>query len=190
MKALANKVNTVPAGGDYPYGDLKDNPGDNSGTPVNRDLMGDIHRTVEKIMDEGNVTPNNLDDNETNGYQVYEAMVKAIRGYEVTSFIFDQSNTGNEVTILKDELGLDFQSYSKTGNGVYSLIFNDVSNVDANTIYNNTNVYGAGGLGTFIFMGIGVGSNPLELLITNLTSGSGIPVDIAGATVIEIRKYI
>lgn len=190
MKALANKINTVPAGGDYPYGDLKDNPGDNSGTPVNRELMGDIHRNVMKIMDEGNVIPNNLDDNEANGYQVYEAMVKAIRGYEVTSFIFNQSNTGNEVTMLKDELGLGFQSYSKSANGVYSLIFNDVSNVDANTIYNNTNIHGAGGQGAYIIMGFGAGINPLELsIVSSDTSGSG-TVDIAIPTVIEIRKYI
>lgn len=82
MKALKDKVNTVPPGGDYPYGDLRDNPGDNSGTPVNRDLMGDIHRTVEKIMDEAGIVANGLDDNEANGYQIYEAMRLAFRPYK------------------------------------------------------------------------------------------------------------
>lgn len=105
MKALKNKTNTVPPGGDYPYGDLKDNPGDNSGTPVNRELMGDIHRTIEKIMDEAGITANGLDDNESNGYQIYEAMKLAFRPYKVisgilrpTEFVVFENNSGKTVT--------------------------------------------------------------------------------------------
>lgn len=105
MKALKDKTNTVPPGGDYPYGDLRDNPGDNSGTPVNRDLMGDIHRTVEKIMDEAGIVANGLDDNEANGYQIYEALKAIFRPYKVisgilnnTGFIVFENNSGETVT--------------------------------------------------------------------------------------------
>lgn len=105
MKALKDKVNTVPPGGDYPYGDLRDNPGDNSGTPVNRDLMGDIHRTVEKIMDEAGIVANGLDDNEANGYQIYEAMRAIFRPYKVisgilrpTEFVVFENDSGKTVT--------------------------------------------------------------------------------------------
>lgn len=105
MKALVNKTNTVPAGGDYPYGDIKDNPGDNSGTPVDRNLIGDIHRNVMKIMDAAGVVPNNLDDNEANGYQIFEAIRKVARPYKVisgllksTAFTIFENTSGETIT--------------------------------------------------------------------------------------------
>lgn len=127
MKALKDKVNTVPPGGDYPYGDLRDNPGDNSGTPVNRDLLGDIHRTVEKIMDEAGIVANGLDDNEANGYQIYEAMIRAIRGYDATTLWINSADTGNEVTILNNELGLDFNSFINFEPGGHIIVWNNPS---------------------------------------------------------------
>ena len=82
MKSLQNKPNTVAPGGDYPYGDVKDNPGNNTGTPVNRLLLGDWLRNIEKIMDLSGITPNELDDNEANGYQILEAMQKMFKPYK------------------------------------------------------------------------------------------------------------
>src|SRR5690554_5704644 len=103
MKALKDKVNTEPVSATYPYGDLRDNPGNNTGTPYNRELFGDIQRNVEKIMDEAGIVANGLDDNDANGYQIFEALNKAIRGYKVTSFFFDPTDIGNEVVMLRDE---------------------------------------------------------------------------------------
>lgn len=63
---------TAPAG-IYPYGRIKDNPGDNTGTKMNENSFGDIFQFFSRMMTNAGVTSNNLPDNNTNGYQLYEA---------------------------------------------------------------------------------------------------------------------
>jgi len=63
---------TTPAG-IYPYGRIKDNPGDNTGTKMNEASFGDIFQFFSRMMANAGITSNNLADNNTNGYQLYEA---------------------------------------------------------------------------------------------------------------------
>lgn len=80
MRILANKTNVVAPDADYPYGRIKDNPGNNTGTPINEQVYGDIHQFFERMMDKqagapvGTVTPNDLPENEDNGFQMFEAL--------------------------------------------------------------------------------------------------------------------
>lgn len=59
---------------DYPDGRVKDNTGAGDGTPVNERVYGDIHQTVSKLMRLYGITPNDLPDNETNGFQIVDAI--------------------------------------------------------------------------------------------------------------------
>lgn len=117
MKALKDKVNVVPPGGDYPYGDVKDNPGNNTGTPVNRDLLGDLLRNIEKIVAESGIIPNGLDDNEANGYQVYEAMRITLKPYKS---IFGYFTGSGGLTVLQNDTGVPV-TLNEVGYGYYEI---------------------------------------------------------------------
>lgn len=59
----------------YPNGRIKDNTGTGNGTPVNRNVYGDIHQTVAKLMRLYAIEGNGIPDNETNGFQIIQAIV-------------------------------------------------------------------------------------------------------------------
>lgn len=73
MKKLQNKTNVTAPNGTYPYGDLKDNPGDNTGTPVDKELLTDVMQLMEKVVDESGITVTGLPDNDANGYDLFKA---------------------------------------------------------------------------------------------------------------------
>jgi hypothetical protein len=60
----------------YPYGDIKDNP---SGTIVDSTSNSDLQQFAQKVMDEGNITPNGLPDNVTNGFQIFQGLQQVIK---------------------------------------------------------------------------------------------------------------
>lgn len=98
MIKLQNKPNTNAPSASFPYGDLRDNPGDNTGTPVNRELLSDIMQTVEKIVAESGITPNGLLDNASNGWQLYDAMRKVFYPYK--EYVGNFSVDGTTLTTL------------------------------------------------------------------------------------------
>lgn len=59
----------------YLEGRIKDNNGNGGGTPVNEYVYGDLHQTFAKLMALNQIKYNGLPDNETNGYQLIEALV-------------------------------------------------------------------------------------------------------------------
>ena len=73
-------TNVDPADSAYPSGRVRNNPGDNSGTPVNEALLGDMVQFFQKIMVEAGITPNQLPDNEYSGWQLFEAYKVAMYG--------------------------------------------------------------------------------------------------------------
>jgi hypothetical protein len=79
MKRLQTKPNTIAPDADYPYGDIKNDTGIDDGTPVDRDVYADFHQFFEKMFDESGLTANNLPDNATNGFQLYQAMLENIK---------------------------------------------------------------------------------------------------------------
>ena len=59
----------------YPNGRIKDNTGAGNGTPVNEFTKGDIHEFFDKALRLYGIPHNGIPDNETNGYQLIDAVV-------------------------------------------------------------------------------------------------------------------
>lgn len=75
MRALNSNTNIDNSDlANYPDGRLKDNTGAGNGTPVNEKTNGDLFQTIAKLMRLYGITPNGLPDNESNGYQIIDAM--------------------------------------------------------------------------------------------------------------------
>jgi hypothetical protein len=58
----------------YPNGRIKDNTGSGNGTPVNEFVYGDLHEMKDKLMRLYGIVPNDLPDNELNGFQLIDAL--------------------------------------------------------------------------------------------------------------------
>lgn len=76
---ILDKPNTEGISYDYPYGNIKDNPGDNTGTPVNKLVYADFHQFFAKLMDAAAISYNGLPDNATDGFQYFMAFIKNIK---------------------------------------------------------------------------------------------------------------
>lgn len=115
---LENFPNIIPADADYLNGDIKDTP---SGTPVNRQTNGDIQQFFRKLMREASISPNGLRDNETNGFQLYESLLKAGKPYDVYSVTLQQTGTGAPVELAQhtNELSGNI-SWTRSGAGTYT----------------------------------------------------------------------
>jgi len=82
---IQNQSNITPPDSDYPNGSIKDNPGDNSGTPYNKRVYDDTHQTWAKWLRMCNITASGLPENEYSGFQYTKAARKIFR--EVGDFI-------------------------------------------------------------------------------------------------------
>ena len=121
MKKLENLTNVETPSSDYPYGNMKNNSGTNNGTPVNRDLLTDVIQFTQKLADEAGITLNDLPDNATNGWQLYEAFRKLTRSYRMYQALTIQSSTGAPTaTVLFNDLGFT-PTWSRQTNGYYKL---------------------------------------------------------------------
>ena len=74
MRKLSNNPNVILSDANYPNGKIRNNTGAGNGTPVTEGVYGDIHVNKDKMMDLYGIIPNNLPDNETNGYQIIESL--------------------------------------------------------------------------------------------------------------------
>lgn len=80
----------------YPNGRIKDNDGTGNGTGVNRNIYGDLHSNISKLMRLYAITPNNLPDNETSGFQIIEAL----RGLaSKNDFIYPLTTNGTVLSV-------------------------------------------------------------------------------------------
>lgn len=79
MRSLASKPNVIAPGGDYPHGRIKDDPGNNTGTPVDEEVYGDFHQFFSELMAAGGVVPNGLPENDYSGFQLNEALENIIQ---------------------------------------------------------------------------------------------------------------
>lgn len=79
MIRLQNKSNVAAPDATYPYGNIKnDISGD--GTPVDVQVYGDVHQFLERMFALSGLISNNLPDNATNGFQLYDAFSQHIAG--------------------------------------------------------------------------------------------------------------
>lgn len=78
---LQSKPNVTAPGGDYPYGNIKDNSGSADGTPLNKLVHADFHQFFAKLLDDGGVTGNDLVENSANGFQYAQALNNIIQSF-------------------------------------------------------------------------------------------------------------
>lgn len=109
---LINKTNIETPDGDFPYGNVKDNPGNNTGTPVNKETFADYIQFFHKLMDEASkkypaFNYNNVPESAYDGFQFYEALLKA-RPYKIYTALLSQTGTSDPaVTLMTDSNTLD-----------------------------------------------------------------------------------
>jgi len=87
-RGISNLTNVDAPGGAYPYGRVRDNPGDNSGTPVNEAMLGDILQLMHALMAEAGLTFNGQPDNLVDSFQLYDAFKGAVRNQTATTSAF------------------------------------------------------------------------------------------------------
>lgn len=73
FNTFPNTDNSNPAA--YPDKRIKDNTGSGDGTAVSELVYGDIHQMILKAKRLYGIAPNNLPDNETNGFQMLDAFI-------------------------------------------------------------------------------------------------------------------
>jgi hypothetical protein len=103
MILLKDKPDVTPVGGTYPYGAIKDDTGINDGTPVNKEVYDDFHQFFERMFDKSGLTANGLPDNNTDGFQLFEALEKLstdlkYRGTQYINALFKLNAATNEHT--------------------------------------------------------------------------------------------
>lgn len=120
MKLLKNKVNVDGVSSAYPYGRVRDRGISVQGTPANTEMFSDYVQFFEKMFAESGLTPTGLPDNNTNGFQLWEAAKLAIKGYKVYVALISQSGTSNPtVTVLKNEFPASI-TWVRTALGEYT----------------------------------------------------------------------
>lgn len=92
----------------FPNGRIKDNTGAGDGTAVSERTKGDMHQFFEKVMRLYGITSNELPDNETNGFQLVDA-VRALASKN--DFILSLGSVSGIITVpIKLGLMLDNES--------------------------------------------------------------------------------
>jgi len=127
MKLLQNKTRVNAPTSAYPFGSLIDETGSNNGTLVDVTFMNDMVQLNEKMFNESGITANGLPDNETNGFQLWEALVHAIRNQQKQKrFYVNISQSGTDAPTIQESFENDLgitPTIARTGTGVYTLTF-------------------------------------------------------------------
>lgn len=77
MKVLGNLPVEKDSSADYPFGANIQNETDTvSGTPVVREIYGDVLMNIYRLLELANITPTNTEDNDSTQYQLVEALKK------------------------------------------------------------------------------------------------------------------
>ena len=86
MIRLVNKPDIEAPSASYPFGSIQDDAAGIDGTPLNRLVHSDQHQFFEKLIEDGEVTANNLPDNSLNGYQLNEVLDNVINKFDFELF--------------------------------------------------------------------------------------------------------
>lgn len=89
MIPLRNKTNAIPPASPFNSGDLKDNPGDGTGVPVDRNLLDDQAQFFESLMEIGELLTSNFNI----GLGIISSWVAGFTGRNYTSPQIDNGNT-------------------------------------------------------------------------------------------------
>lgn len=86
----------------YPNKRIRNNDGSSNGTPVNEQVYGDIHEYFAKTMREAGIPYNNIPDNTTNEYQLFEAMVQTP---SKNDYVRTAAKTGVDTILIPFKVG-------------------------------------------------------------------------------------
>lgn len=133
MIDLTDKTNINPADADFPFGSVRDKTPSLGGTKYDKNTMSDYIQFFHKMMSESGVVPNGQLDNETNGWQLYEAFRKLTRTYRMYQATITQDSTNAPVAVVHfNDLGFT-PTWSRSNTGYYKLTstnnFTDVKTV-------------------------------------------------------------
>lgn len=165
---LENKTNVVAPGGDYPYGRIKDNLGDGTGTPVDEAVYGDFHQFFAKLLAESGVTASGLPENSANGFDYIDALSKFINLNYLTDLVkaFIGTYTTNDLIVLYG--------------CVVTANIPGTSAITAGAIYYNGNIYKVDAnasisspSNTLVFS-VSTSVQPNKITLTNAATGTGI----------------
>lgn len=101
LKNNPNVDNSDP--GNYPDGRVKDNTGSGNGTPVNRNVYGDLHSNISKLMRLYGIVPTELPDNETSGFQIIDALIALA---SKNDYIYPLTTNGTDTLSVDIKLAL------------------------------------------------------------------------------------
>lgn len=98
----------------YPNKRIRDNDGSGNGTPVDETVYGDIHEFFAKMMREAGIEYNNLPDNVSNKYQLFEAMVSIANKNNLLKSINKIDDNNLSIPVKVSKLVEDEVLYFKT----------------------------------------------------------------------------
>lgn len=121
-----------PADADYLNGDIKDAP---AGTPVNRQVYGDIQQFFRKLMRDAGLTPNGQRDNESNGFQLIAALRKAGKSHIEYVARLTQAGTAAPIVdaLIINELSAAIV-WTRVSAGVYTGTLNSAFTADKTVV--------------------------------------------------------
>lgn len=187
---ITSKPNTNPADGKYPYGNVRDNPGDNTGTPVNKETMADFFQFFARLMEDAiskdlsGFNWNGLPDNAYDGFQYFEAL-KKFKPYKYYVANMNQSGTGAPTaTVLENNIGTIVWTRSSPGEYTGTL----TGKFPANKTW-AISCNGPGGTGGLEGVNILRGSDNTIILRSYDDNTNAPSDDILLDTAIEIRVY-
>lgn len=115
MRNKATQVNIDNSDSfNYPNARIRNNDGSGNGTLVDESVYGDLHETKDKFMREAKIPHNNLPDNTTNGYQLYEAMTSVGGKNDMIKSLFKINDTTLSIPIKIEALQVDETLIFKT----------------------------------------------------------------------------
>lgn len=129
MISLQTKPNVLAPNATYPYGQIVDDDGSSNGTPVNVQVYGDIHQFFESLMADSGISPNNLPDNLSNGFQLLQAFEAAVRNKQATTSALGtarlstnaQTITGTDAEIIVTPASLSARVATESVTGIAEL---------------------------------------------------------------------
>jgi len=110
MRSLNSSDNTNAVSADYPYRQVRDTVGATDGTKLWERIFADMIHGIQKVIRLVGLTPNDLPDNETNGYQILEAFERLGQPKVYTANWTDAG--GGD--IYADSTDIDFLTEGKT----------------------------------------------------------------------------
>lgn len=102
IKDLQVPYNTNSA--KFPWGQIKDETETSPGTPVVKDIYGDILVNMYKILEDAGVAPNGLEDSEESQYQILEAFKKFTNDLNDIEQVVSLSGTNYVIPLDIDKL--------------------------------------------------------------------------------------